>query len=75
MSRRLAFGALCLIGLITALVLWSRPWQSPATRQESVPREAGALPRLLTGPVVKVVDGDTIDVRLDDRVMRVRYMG
>jgi micrococcal nuclease len=33
----------------------------------------GELPRSLTGPVVYVVDGDTIDVALDGR--RVRYIG
>jgi micrococcal nuclease len=32
-------------------------------------------PRILTGQVVKVVDGDTIHVRIADRVERVRYIG
>jgi micrococcal nuclease len=36
---------------------------------------AGELPRALTGPVVHVVDGDTIDVQLDGRRVRVRYIG
>jgi micrococcal nuclease len=36
---------------------------------------AGELPRTLTGPVVQIVDGDTIDVELDGRKVRVRYIG
>lgn len=35
----------------------------------------GADPRPLEGVVVKVVDGDTIHVRLGDRVEKVRYIG
>lgn len=35
----------------------------------------GAEPRSLGGVVVKVVDGDTIHVRLGDRVEKVRYIG
>lgn len=31
---------------------------------------AGELPCLLTGPVVKIVDGDTLDVQLDGRRVR-----
>jgi micrococcal nuclease len=38
-------------------------------------RVAGPLPRVLTGPVVHVVDGDTSDVQLDGRQVRVRYLG
>jgi hypothetical protein len=33
---------------------------------------AGALLRVLTGVVLKVIDGDTIDVQLDGRLVRVR---
>jgi micrococcal nuclease len=36
---------------------------------------SGADPRSLEGVVVKVVDGDTIHVRLGDRVEKVRYIG
>jgi micrococcal nuclease len=36
---------------------------------------ARELPRVLTGPVVHVVDDDTIDVQLDGRRVRVRYIG
>ena len=32
-------------------------------------------PALLEGPVVRIVDGDTIHVRLGDRIERVRYIG
>ena len=35
----------------------------------------GADPRSLAGVVVKVVDGDTIHVRLGERVEKVRYIG
>jgi micrococcal nuclease len=35
----------------------------------------GAEPRSLEGLVVKVVDGDTIHVRLGERVEKVRYIG
>jgi micrococcal nuclease len=63
MSRRRVSGALSLIGLL--LVLWVHPW----------PIEGGEPPRALTGPVVHVVDGDTIDVELDGRKVRVRSIG
>src|SRR5213593_1972896 len=36
---------------------------------------AGAQPTSLDGAVVRVVDGDTIHVRLADRVEKVRYIG
>src|SRR6058998_1723771 len=36
---------------------------------------AGAQPASLEGTVVRVVDGDTIHVRLADRVEKVRYIG
>jgi micrococcal nuclease len=36
---------------------------------------AGEPLRSLTGPVVKVIDGDTIDVDLDGQRVRVRYIG
>jgi micrococcal nuclease len=36
---------------------------------------AGQAPRTLTGAVVWVVDGDTIHVRLGDRLEKVRYIG
>ena len=35
----------------------------------------GTDPRVLEGVVVKVVDGDTIHVRLGDRVEKIRYIG
>jgi hypothetical protein len=61
--RRGISGVLTLIGLL--LVLWVHPW----------PLDGGEPPRSLTGPVVHVVDGDTIDVQLDGRRVRVRYIG
>src|SRR3989442_10250949 len=36
---------------------------------------AGAQPTSLEGTVIRVVDGDTIHVRLADRVEKVRYIG
>src|SRR2546423_6498820 len=36
---------------------------------------AGAQPATLEGTVVRVVDGDTIHVRVADRVEKVRYIG
>jgi micrococcal nuclease len=39
------------------------------------PPAYGQTPRILTGQVVKVVDGDTIHVRVGDRMERVRYIG
>jgi micrococcal nuclease len=36
---------------------------------------AGAQPASLEGTVVRIVDGDTIHVRLADRVEKVRYIG
>jgi micrococcal nuclease len=59
MRYRTMARAMALIGIITATLLWASP----------VP------PRSLTGPVVKVVDGDTIDVDLDGQRVRVRYIG
>ena len=35
----------------------------------------GQTARTLTGTVVKVVDGDTIHVRIGDRVEKIRYIG
>jgi micrococcal nuclease len=51
-------------GLLLVLAL---PVASPAW--------AGERPQALTGPVVSVVDGDTIDVQLDGRPVRVRSIG
>jgi endonuclease YncB( thermonuclease family) len=69
--RRLrVWQAMALIGLVIAVAFWSRQGSTPAIRQE-----AGVLPRVLTGPVVQVVDGDTIDVQLDGHTIRVRYLG
>src|SRR5947207_15780676 len=36
---------------------------------------AGAQPATLKGTVVRIVDGDTIHVRLSDRIEKVRYIG
>src|SRR5262245_21742653 len=41
----------------------------------SIAGTAGAQPASLEGAVVRVVDGDTIHVRLADRVEKVRYIG
>jgi micrococcal nuclease len=79
MRRRGAYGLLLLVGLLAASLLWSHPWQAlpiaPAPPETPAPSAAGQLPRVLTGPVVHVVDGNTIDVQLDGRKVRVRYLG
>jgi len=36
---------------------------------------SGQTPRSITATLVKVIDGDTIGVRIGDRVERVRYIG
>jgi micrococcal nuclease len=66
---------MALIGVLIAVAFWSRQGSSPATRQAPVSREAGTRPRVLTGAVLQVVDGDTIDVQLDGHRVRVRYLG
>jgi micrococcal nuclease len=77
--RRGAYGALGLIAVVTALVLWSRlgpsPGPPPVPPPVPVPIEKGELLSSLTGPVVHVVDGDTIDVQLDGQRVRVRDLG
>jgi micrococcal nuclease len=74
--RRLrVWQAMALIGVVIVVAFWSRQGSLPTIRQESMPRETGAPPRVLTGPVVHVADGDTIDVQLDGHKVRVRYIG
>jgi micrococcal nuclease len=77
--RRRAYGALGLIVVVTALVLWSRlgpsPGPPPVPPPVPVPTDKGEVLHSLTGPVVHVVDGDTIDVQLDGQQVRVRYIG
>jgi micrococcal nuclease len=69
--RRLrAWQVMALIGIVIVVTFWARQGWTPATRQE-----AGEVLHTLTGPVVYVVDGDTIDVQLDGRTIRVRYIG
>jgi micrococcal nuclease len=56
---------LALLALVVALIL--RPWEELA-RPGPEPAGAGAY-------VVRAVDGDTIEVRLDGRLEDVRYIG
>ena len=65
-----AWQAMALIGVVLVVAFWVRQGTLPAPRQE-----AGEVLYTLTGPVVSVVDGDTIDVQLDGRTVRVRYLG
>jgi micrococcal nuclease len=78
-SRRRAYGALGLIAVVTALVLWSRLGPSPGPPPVPPPKpmrlDGEALPQSFTGRVVSVVAGDTIDVQLDGQQVRVRYIG
>jgi len=77
--RRKAYGALGLLVVVTALVLWSRlgpfPGPPPVLPPTPLPIDTWELPYELTGAVVKVVDGDTIDVELNGRMVRVHYIG
>jgi micrococcal nuclease len=77
--RRGAYGALGLVAVVTALVLWSRlgpsPRPPPAPPTIPLPTDKGEVLHSPTGPVVQVVDGDTIDVQLDGQRVRVRDLG
>jgi micrococcal nuclease len=77
--RRKAYGALGLIVVVTALVVWSRlgpsPGPPPVLPPVPLPIDTRELPYELTGAVVTVVDGDTIDVDLNGRTVRVHYIG
>jgi micrococcal nuclease len=77
--RRKAYGALGLIVVVTALVVWSRlgpsPGPPPVLPPSPLPIDTRELPYELTGVVVKVVDSDTIDVELNGRTVRVPYIG
>lgn len=69
MERRLLgrgqAGSIALLLVASLLIL--RPWES-ARRGPSDPRAASAY-------VIRAVDGDTIEARIDDRVEDVRYIG
>lgn len=63
--RRGRLGSFVLLALVAAVAL--RPWEE-LTRPGPGPPSAGAY-------VVRAVDGDTIEVRLDGRLEDVRYIG
>jgi micrococcal nuclease len=63
--RRGRLGSYVLLALAAAIVL--RPWEQLSGPRE-VPPSAGAY-------VVRAVDGDTIEVRLEGRLEDVRYIG
>lgn len=63
--RRGRLGSFVLLALAAAMVL--RPWEQ-LTRPEAGPASAWAY-------VVRAVDGDTIEVRLDGRLEDIRYIG
>jgi hypothetical protein len=71
MSRRGVYGALGLLAVVIALVLWLTWGHRPDRRRSPPPAPAPidqAVPRsALTGPVVHVVDGDTITRPSADR--------
>ncbi len=62
--RRGQLGSVVLLLAATLLIL--RPWEDGGA-------EAG--PAAATAPVVRVVDGDTIEAQVGDRVEDVRYIG
>jgi endonuclease YncB( thermonuclease family) len=65
-------GSLLLLALVAVVLL--RPWDSGLVRRLS-PSGLQASARV-TGRVVRAVDGDTLEVRLDDgRVETVRVIG
>lgn len=64
-NRRSWIGSAVLLALVAAVIL--RPWEGSPGGEEG-PRAARAY-------VTRVVDGDTIEVRLDGEVEDVRYIG
>lgn len=64
--NRHQLGSFVLLALVAALVL--RPWETAGSGAESGPASATAY-------VVRAIDGDTIEVRLDGRSEDVRYIG
>lgn len=59
------WGSIVLLLAVAALLL--RPWEAPRQGEDG--------PRTLRGRVTRVVDGDTVEVRLGDAVEDVRYIG
>jgi micrococcal nuclease len=59
-------GSLVLVAVLAALIL--RPWEGAQGSGESGPAAASAT-------VVRVIDGDTIEARIDGRTEDVRYIG
>jgi micrococcal nuclease len=66
---------MAVLGVVIVVAFWSRQGWTPAPRQAPAPHETRASPRVLTGPVVQVVDGDNIDVQLGGHRVHVRYLG
>ncbi len=63
--RRGQLGSLALLAVAAVLIL--RPWEGNS--------RAGGAPRTAVAFVTRVVDGDTVEVRIGDRVEDVRYIG
>lgn len=59
-------GSLALLAIIAALIV--RPWEGGADDGEAGPKAAEAY-------VVRAIDGDTIEARIDGRLEDVRYIG
>jgi len=55
----------------TGVVPWA--WLAPPSRPDTAAWAAG--PEGLSGTVVRIVDGDTVHVRIGDRIEKVRYIG
>jgi micrococcal nuclease len=71
LPTRTVLGALAVLAVLPLWVTPHRVAAQPATGGAETARRPGSL----EGIVVRVVDGDTIDVRIGGRVETVRYIG
>ncbi|HXG02413.1 MAG TPA: thermonuclease family protein [Candidatus Binatia bacterium] len=74
-SRILRRASALTLHLAPALAALALTLSSPPLAPAPVAAQRPAAARGLVGEVVRVVDGDTIQVRLADRIEKVRYIG